>query len=161
MKGVEIMKKGLFCLLGLFFVAVTVQANPQFGITGASDGGAGLTAVGNQYSASILYSIINNRGGVDEDQSAIEFNAKYKIALDAKTKATVGARHLLIELKTTDDDDSDENSKTALTAGVEHRLSECLLVFAETDVYSVQTIDDGDEETSVFTSARVGVSVLF
>ena len=155
------MKKGLFCLLGVALLAMTAHASPRFGIIGASDGGAGITAVDTKYSASLLYSVIDNQGGVDAGQSNIEFNAKYKLALDMKSRFTIGARHILIEEKTVNDDDSDENSKTALTAGIEYDLSDRLLIFAETDVYAVQVNDDGDDETSAFNSARVGLSLLF
>ena len=147
-------------LLGLCMIYPT-QAMTQFGLSAVSDGGAGVILLTETVSSSILYSTINNRTGVDEDETNIEFNIKYRQPLDTNNHATFGIKYVMNELKTVDDDDSDENTVFALTAGLEHALSKRILLQAETDVYSHKTIDDGDDEQSLFNYARLGISFLF
>lgn len=135
--------------------------NPKYGLTFSSDGGAGITIVNKNYSASFLYSSIENKNGFDEDQTNLEFNAKYRHFLEENTNLTVGIRQLIIAHKPADDDDSDENSKLALSAGIDHQLTSRILIFAETDVVSIQTNDDGKQEDGIFNFARIGTSILF
>ena len=155
------MKKILIMILSMLLITGAIHATSNYALTFASDGGAGIGIVNKKYTASFLYSTIDNLKGFDEDQTNFEFNTKYRHALDEKSNATIGLRYLLISHKPVNDDDPDENTKLAITLGVDHLLSQRLLMFAETDVYSVQDNDDGKQEDSVFNFARVGLSILF
>ena len=156
------MKKIVLGLLVVLMASKLSFAALQFGVTGQIDGGVGVSLVNDSFSTSALISQIQNINGVDgEDRTSIELNAKYKVALQEKSKATFGLRYLLLEEKAFDDDDSDENTKIALTSGIEYQISSKLSLFAETDVYSIKDVDDGETETSMFNSGRVGVTFLF
>ena len=65
----------------MFFLATllgsTAQAEGQFGLTGTLNDGAGISYVNDNYTATVLYKNIQNRAGVDEDESNIELNVKY------------------------------------------------------------------------------------
>lgn len=149
-------------LLFLFICITTTYASPQFGIIGASDGGAGAGIFEKNYSAAILFSSVNNEDGVTgEDQTNLEFNLKYKHRLDKVTKLLIGSQYTLITTNTSSDDDSDESNKMALSVGIERDLSSYLSIFGETDVVSIMDIDDGDTENAVFNTARVGFIYKF
>ncbi len=152
--------KKILCIVLFFFLSMSTYGAMQYGITAVTNSGAGITLLGSKFSLSTLYSNIQNRDGFDEDEIVFEFNAKYKFSLDEKSNVLLGIRHLLISLKTPDDDDSDENMKTAFTAGIDHQLTNRVIVFTETDIYSTQTVDDGLNESSFFESTRFGVTLL-
>ena len=147
----------------LLFICVSAgYASPQFGIIGASDGGAGAGIFEENYSAAVLFSTVNNKDGVEgEDQTNLEFNVKYKHDLDELTKLLLGGKYTLITTETSSDDDSDESTKTAFSIGIERKLASKLSIFGETDVVSIMDIDDGETETAVFNTARVGFIYKF
>ena len=150
------MKKIVLSLLVVLMASKLSFAALQFGVTGQIDGGIGVSLVNNSFSTSALISQIQNINGVDgEDRTSIELNAKYKVALQEKSKATFGLRYLYtVPLLVSD-------YAYALTSGIEYQLSSKLSLFAETDVYSIKDVDDGETETSMFNSGRVGVTFLF
>ena len=135
---------------------------PQFGIVGVSDGGAGAGIFEKNYSAAVLFSTVNNESGVDgEDQTNLEFNLKYKHDIDELTKLLLGGKYTLITTDTSSDDDSDESTLMALSVGIERELASHLSIFGETDVISVMDVDDGETETAVFNTARLGFVYKF
>ena len=149
-------------LLLLIMMTTFGYSMPQFGIIGVSDGGAGAGIFEENYSAAVLFSTVNNKDGVEgEDQTNLEFNVKYKHGLDELTKLLLGGKYTLITTDTSSDDDSDESTLMALSVGIERELASNLSIFGETDVVSIMDIDDGDTETAVFNTARVGFIYKF
>ena len=78
----------------------------------------------------------------------IQFNAKYRFSLDSSINRLIGIRYVLVDELTPPDDGSDENTKFTLTLGIDHLLSKKILFLAETDVYSMFNVDDGETETN-------------
>ncbi|MEC8677725.1 MAG: hypothetical protein VXX85_02595 [Candidatus Margulisiibacteriota bacterium] len=149
-------------LLLLIMMATFGYSLPQFGIIGVSDGGAGAGIFEENYSAAVLFSTVNNKDGVEgEDQTNLEFNVKYKHGLDKLTKLLLGGKYTLITTDTSSDDDSDESTLMAFSIGIERELASNLSIFGETDVVSIMDIDDGETETAVFNTARVGFIYKF
>ena len=67
----------------------------------------------------------------------------------------------MVDELTPPDDGSDESTKFTLTLGIDHFLSKKILFLAETDVYSMFNVDDGETETSFFNQARIGIGYIF
>ena len=169
------MKKTILILLSIF--VINSQANPKFGITGASDGGIGVAIYDNLYTGSILYSYIQNQNGFEnQEQTNLEFNGKYKFDFGNNNKLTVGAKYIFVTDQPYDDQDSDENSVFAITAGFEHAITNKFIIFGETDAFRTEMFDDGQtydfnsdssesadsiSERSLFSYARLGIIIVF
>ena len=147
---------------GLSFICSTLFADIRYGVLGFSDGGLGIAAINDQFLVSVSGLSIENTAGTDnDDETNIQFNAKYRFSLDSSINGLIGIRYVLVDELTPPDDDSDESTKFALTLGIDHFLSKKILFLAETDVYSMFNVDDGETETSFFNQARIGIGYIF
>ena len=132
----------------------------QFGLTIASNGLAGISVLNKQFNVSLLTQQQDNVGGIDGvSQSIIELNGKYKTAIEENTYTAIGAKYSTVESKTPLG--TNKNTNMALLVGIEHNLSNRLLLFADTEAFSIEDIDGGEEETGILSNSRVGVTLLF
>jgi hypothetical protein len=186
------MKKSIL-LFVLVAVATVVNAAPRFGVIAEQNSGVGAFISDDSFNAQLTF--FNKSDDADPaitELTSIKVGGNYKIALDSVTALTVGINYQTISGRPNVDvagsiQDGvlgapnyemtpvtyDSNNTLAISAGVERALSSNLVLTAQTDVYSVNTvsykfevdgegiISDDTKTTSIFDNTRIGVAYLF
>ena len=157
------MKKGLLSILTVLAVVSAVNADPRFGVIGFTDAGAGVFITDDVYNGSLTVATSSNDAASKSETTSIGVNANYKIAADSVTAYTVGVGYKTIsgEFSAVE---IDTYTILDLNVGVERALSSNVVLTAETSLYRTTTLDISStktETTGLFSSARVGVAVLF
>jgi hypothetical protein len=162
------MKKTVLSLLAVAAVAVSVNAEPRFGMVaynggnngafnsalGTSNSGLGnfqpgIIVVDDQYTASLSFgSITIDNSGTKETNSSFTLGANYKMALDANNAGTFGIAYTSVS-----GDHFDSANNLQVLAGIERNLGNNLLLTLEAVVYETGKVD---ANAAGFASGRFG-----
>ena len=176
------MKKTLLSLLAVAAVAVSVNAEPRFGLVaynGGSNGAyatavqantsgignfqPGIIVVDDQYTASLSFGSTTSEaaGGNKETDSSFTLGANYKMPLDANNSGTFGLAYTSLS-----GDSVDSSNNLQGLAGIERNLGNNLLLTIEAVVYETgkhdpSTTGVGETKTSGFLNGgRFGLAYL-
>ena len=158
------MKKSILSIMLLLVVATVTNAAPRFGVIGEQHSGLGAFVTDDMYNAQVTFTNESN-DTADTSTTSIKIAGNYKVALDSVTAFTVGASYTLISGDINATTEHDGSNILALSAGFERALSANLVLTAQTDVYSAQTLEskggNKEESSSLFSNNRIGVAYLF
>ena len=129
------MKKTLLSLLAVAAVAVSVNAEPRFGMVAYTTQGIGqfqpgIIVVDEQYTASLSFGSSTTEQAASATQSSFTLGANYKVGLDANNSATFGLAYA-----TQSGDGIETINNLQVLAGIERNLGNNLLLTLEAVVY--------------------------
>ena len=164
------MKKSLLSFAFVLAFATVASAAPRFGVIGEQSAGIGAFITDDMYNAQVTFASNSDDATQKTENTAIKLGGNYKIALDSMTALTAGISYTMVSGKGSLQDGSafeyDTNNTLAIVAGFERALSSNIVLTADIDLYSQNTLKmksgSGETKTTkLFEDVSFGIAYLF